>query len=258
MSQSLNELVADVTSLEGREYENVCLTGNLAARSLELCYRRNECGIELKLTVECDLRMLLVCDLDSLCYLGNVVVLCRALGGVGKHRNLRLTAHEGLEGLCGKVSDLRQLLGIEISVYCAVSEYEEAVAVDLLTELTVWNLHKEETGNGLDAWLGLQKLKCRTNGVTGGVACAGYGTVCITALTHKACIVHVILRHLLLCLLRGEALLRTKLNELVDVLLTVRICKRINDGCTGEVIACTVLLDLLRSTDDHEVRDALL
>ena len=258
MRKSLNELVADVTSLEGREYKYVRMACNLAARSLELCYRRNECGIELKLTVEGDLRMLLVCDLDSLCNLGYIIMLCRTLGGVGKHRNLRLTADEGLEGLCGKVRDLRQLLGIEIGIYCAVSEYEEAVAVDLLTELTVRNLHKEETGNGLDAWLGLQKLKCRTNGVTSGVACTGNGTVCVTALTHKACIVHVILRHLLLSLLRGKALLRTKLDELVDVLLTVRICKRINDGCTSEVIACTVLLDLLRSTDDHEVRDALL
>ena len=110
----------------------------------------------------------------------------------------------------------------------------------------------------MNARLRLEKLKRRTDRIARGVAGAGNHAVRVAALAHQAGIVHIILLHLLLRALRRDALLCTELDELVDILLLVRIVERIDKDSPRQIEAFPVLLDLLRRADDHETGDALL
>ena len=68
-TQTLNELVADVTNLKVRNYQYVSLTSNVRTWSLLGSYLRNEGSISLKLTVEVKLWELLLSDSHSILYL---------------------------------------------------------------------------------------------------------------------------------------------------------------------------------------------
>ena len=120
------------------------------------------------------------------------------------------------------------------------------------------------------------------------MACTGNSTVSIAALAHEACIVHVVGVHLLLSLLRCDALLLSvsdksvclflgkalllclllscsyhgvytaELNELIDIFLLVGIVERINKCCACNVKTFGILSDLVGCTDDDEVSHVCL
>ena len=171
-----------------------------AARCLSLAYRRNQCCIKLKLAIQFQFRELLMSNLNCICYLGNIIMFSGTHRRIGQHSYLRLCANQHLEALCGQTSDLSQLVGIEVSVYCTVSEYEQTV----LTELAIRNFHQEEARYRADTRFGLQKLQSRTNGVAGRMACTRYSAVSIAALAHQASIVHIVFLHLLFCNFRSN------------------------------------------------------
>ena len=79
LCKSLNQLVSDISSFQGREYQGVGMSCNRASGSLGSTYAGNESCVKLKLAVQSQIRELLLCDLNSLGNLGHIVVLCAAL-----------------------------------------------------------------------------------------------------------------------------------------------------------------------------------
>ena len=65
-SQTLNQLIGDVTYLQTRHHQHVGLTSNLTTRSLLRTYRGNEGSISLQLTVDLQAGVELLSQLRSL------------------------------------------------------------------------------------------------------------------------------------------------------------------------------------------------
>ena len=97
-TQTLNELVADVTNLEVRNYQYVSLTSYVRTWSLLGSYLRNEGCISLKLTIEVKLWELLLSNSYGILYLVNDInalasllvdsILCTTLCREAQHGNL--------------------------------------------------------------------------------------------------------------------------------------------------------------------------
>ena len=79
LTETLSDLISDITCLKVGEYEYVCVACNLAAGSLGLTDLGDKSRIELHLAVKAEIRCQLMCDIYCLLYLGYKLVLSASL-----------------------------------------------------------------------------------------------------------------------------------------------------------------------------------
>ena len=109
VTETLCDLVTDVACVDVGEDEGVCMTCSRPAGNLGLCNtRRNSC-VELDLAADRDIRIFLFRLLSGIVHLGNIGILCGAVGGEGKESDLGVNT-EDLRALNGLAADLNQLI----------------------------------------------------------------------------------------------------------------------------------------------------
>ena len=79
VAKTLYKFVRNVSYLKAWEYEHVCLSCDVAARSFLLSNSRNECCVSLELTVYFQLWCKFFCEFCSLYNLVYYLVLCTSL-----------------------------------------------------------------------------------------------------------------------------------------------------------------------------------
>lgn len=152
-AQTLGYLIADVACVDVGEDEHVCLTRDLAVRSLDLRHLGNERRIELELAVQFERRLELLGKLGRLChFLHGVAVLgvaARSLGRERKHCDSGIYTGYGLRSVSGGNGDLRELFGRRADIECAVCEHERAVLAILIA--AVGSDHYKAAGHDVGA-----------------------------------------------------------------------------------------------------------
>ena len=108
VTETLSDLVADVACVDVGEDEGIGMTCSLPAGNLGLSNTRGNSCVELDLAVDRNFREFLFCLLSGIVYLGDIGILCGAVGGEGKECDLGIYA-EHLRALNGLAADLDQL-----------------------------------------------------------------------------------------------------------------------------------------------------
>ena len=182
MTQTLNELVGDVTYFEAGHNEYVGMSGDGRTRSLAGTYFGHEGGIGLQFAVDGDVGSHFLGYLQSLNYLVYYFVLGRTFGREAQHGHFRIESGNGACGACGADGNLCQLSGIGHGCYGYVAHDEDTV-------LTVFGSVSEQqhgTRYAGDARSGLDDLQGRTQYVARRVASTGQLTVGVAVLYHEA------------------------------------------------------------------------
>ena len=254
ITKTLYHLVTDVSYFEVREYEDVGLAGDVAARSLLGTNGRNEGGICLQLTVDLQVGSSFLGETGGFNHLVAYFVSGTTLGREAQHGNARLLEScYALSCLSGADGNLRQLVGIGHRGNGNVTDNKNTV----LTILFLLRDEQKTTRYTGDARSTLDNLKCGTQRVTSG----GEGTRDLTVGTfglddHATQIERVL--HQLTSLLNRHALLLAKLGEQLGIFFTLRIVLRVDDGSLVNAVQSpfsSQSFDLLRITDQDDVGD---
>ncbi len=126
-AQSLYQLVTDVSCIQIGEDKYVCPAGNRTSGSLGLCHAGNQSCIQLELSVQCQMRILFLCNLCGFHNLVDKGMLCASLGGMAQHGDDRLRSDQGLKASGRGFCDGSKLFSGGILVQSAVSEKEYIV-----------------------------------------------------------------------------------------------------------------------------------
>ena len=183
-----------------------------------------------------------------------------AVGGVGKHGDLRIYAkeHGGFRGLD---SDLRHLLGS--------AQYDVAILVQFILvgdvygtvahgELFVAADKNHTGGDEVCALPGLDQLKCGAYGIGGGVGCAAEQGIGQTFLYKHRTEVVWLEKQLAGFLSGGLAL--AKLNKIIHKLIHIGIRGRVDDLQTLDIEAAlsSRRRDFIHIADEHRRDDTFL
>ena len=90
VSETLNHLVADVSSIEVREDEDVSVAGNFGARCFVFANFRYESSVSLEFAVEVEVDVAFFQDFNSMAYVVDGFASARTFGGVGKESDFRV------------------------------------------------------------------------------------------------------------------------------------------------------------------------
>ena len=192
--------------------------------------RRNSC-IELDLAVDRDFRIFLFCLLRGIVHLGDIRILCGAVGGEGKESDLGVYT-EDLRALNGLAADLNQLILGGVNVNCAVSHCHDFIFTGRgRTD------QDEARGYNAVAGFGLDDLQSRTDRIGCGIGCAAEQAVRNTHLDQHSAEIVTLLKDRK-SLLGSHALALSEFAEAVNHLVHFIIILRINDLCPTDIVAC--------------------
>jgi len=262
-SETLHELVANVTHLEVGHHQYVGLAGHVALRSLLGGGRRVERRIGLQLTIHLQVGEFLFGNLrgfhhliDDIHALAGLLVdgiLGRSLGREAQHGHHGvLESGHALSRLRGGIGYLCQLVGGGVGCHGHVAHHHDTVFAVLL----LVGEHQHGSAHAGNTRCALDDLQGGAQGIARGAERARYLSVGVAGLNDHTSQVEVVGGHQFTGLFFGHALLFAQLGELCGIFFGLVKMERIHDGGLVDVLQSPLgglFPDIFGVADENEL-----
>lgn len=251
VSETLNHLVANVSSIEVREDEDVSVAGNFGARCFVFANFRYESSISLEFAVEVEVDVAFFQDFNSMAYVVDGFASARTFGGVGKESDFRVEdLDRAASAFYTDASDISELFRRRIGDNAAVTEYEDTV-IAILRSIGQEN----ESGRyGLVARTGADDLKACADNFSRSRSSTGYAAVSFTESNEASCEEGVVVEHDFTSFFQGHAFLFTTFCEVSAKFVHTIVSFRVDDFDTGEIDLefSSIFFDLFQFTYEND------